>query len=237
MNRFIAATLALPSAAPVAAAPVLDPALRHYQPRGFAAPGATVRIVGYNDMHDMLEPIARRFELVHPDVAIELDLPGNRFAPPALAIGDSELAPMGAEFTPPQMVVYRACTGDDPIAFRVAHTSLDARALSGPLAILVHRDNPLPSLSLAQVRRAFCGAARTWGEFGLAGAWSETPIVTYGLEADTALAHDVRRRALGSADFSPALRVCAQSADVVAGVGCDPQGIGFAAAMRTTPEV
>src|SRR5438093_8363556 len=79
MNALFATTLALAAAAPGGAF-ALDPALPHYQPRWFAAPMAPVRIVGYNDMHDLLEPILRRFKLAHPDVAIELDLPGTRFA-------------------------------------------------------------------------------------------------------------------------------------------------------------
>ena len=236
MNALFATTLALAAAAPGGAF-ALDPALPHYQPRWFAAPMAPVRIVGYNDMHDLLEPIVRRFKLAHPDVAIELDLPGTRFALPALASGESELAPMGAEFTPPQLAEYRARAGGDPVAFRVAHASLDARALSGPLAIVVHRDNPLPSLSLTQVRRIFCGTVRNWGELGVGGAWARRPIVTYGLQAGTALAHEMRARALGNADFAPGLHGFVQSADVVDGVGSDPQGIGFAAAMRATAEV
>ena len=235
MKSLIGAMLAF--AASAGAASGVDPALPHYEPRAFALPAAPVRIVGYNDMHDLLEPIVRRFMAAHPGVAIELDLPGTRFAPAALATGESALAPMGAEFTPPQLADYRLRAGGDPVAFRVAHASLDARALSGPLAVFVHQDNPLPSLSLAQLHRVFSGAVRTWGELGLTGAWSQEPIAIYGLQGGTALAHEMRRRTLGEADFAPALRGFPQSAQVVERVGQDLRGIGFAAAMRATSEV
>ena len=236
MRQVVGALFAIASAAPAGAGTVLD-LLPHYEPRAFEVSAAPVRILGYNDMHDMLEPIVRRFMAAHPGVRIELDLPGTRFAPAALASGESALAPMGAEFTPPQLADYRARAGADPIAFRVAHASLDPRALSGPLAIFVHRDNPLPSLSMSQLHQVFSGAVRTWDELGLAGPWSHLPIATYGMQAGTALAHEMRSKTLGEARFAPELRGFGQSAEVVERVGRDASGIGFAAAMRATPEV
>src|SRR5205085_6113229 len=134
------------------------------------------------------EPLVRRFMQAHPGVAIELDLPGTRFAPAALGSGVSALAPMGAEFTPEQLADYRARAAGDPVVFRVAHASLDPRALSGPLGVFVHRDNPLPSLSLSRLRQVFSGGVRSWDELGLARAWSHSPIATYRPPARPALA-------------------------------------------------
>jgi phosphate transport system substrate-binding protein len=237
MTPLAGALLAFVSSASVAAGPALDPALPHYEPRAFQVPAAPVRIVGYNDMHDLLEPIVRRFMSAHPGVAIELDLPGTRFAPSALATGESVLAPMGAEFTPGQLADYRTRTGADPLVFRVAHASLDPHALSGPLAVFVHRGNPLASLSLPQLRSVFSGAACTWGELGVVGEWSNLPIGLYGMQAGTALAHEMQARTLAGAGFAPALRGFPQSSDVAEQVGHDSRGIGFAAAMRTTPQL
>lgn len=201
------------------------------------AAGGVIRIVGYNDMKEMLEPIARRFEAAHPGVKIQLDLPGTRFAPAALASGESALAPMGAVFTPAQLAEYRARAGLDPLAIRVAHASLDAKALSGPLAVFVNRDNPLPSLTLGQLARVFSGDLKTWDDLGLGGAWSQMPITAYGVQEGTALANEMREKALMGRGFARDLRGFPQSVDVVDRVGKDPHGIGFAAAMRATPEV
>src|SRR3989442_762544 len=155
----------------------VDPAFPRYEPHDFEIPkGAAyvatdgaIRIVGYNDMRDMLETIVARFVAAHPGTRIALDLPGTRFARAALAAGPSALAPRGAKFPPPQLADYRKTVGDDPLEFRVAHASLDPRALSGPLAIFVHRDNALASLTLAQVARAFNGDASRWGDLGATG--------------------------------------------------------------------
>lgn len=236
--------IAMLLAASVHAAGV-DPALPAYEPRAFELPAqasyvtpeGAIRIVGYNDMQDMLDRIVRRFTAAHAGVAVALHLPGTRFGPAALARGESALAPMGAEFTPPQLAQYRAQAGGDPIAFRVARASLDARALSGPFAIFVHRDNPLASLTLDQLAQVFSGRVRTWGELGLRGNWFSRPLTAYGLARGTALAYELQQRIRAGGDFGERVQGFAQSAQVVERVAADPAGIGFAAAMRATPGV
>jgi phosphate transport system substrate-binding protein len=116
----------------------------------------------------------------------------------------------------------------------VAHASLDARALSGPLAILVHRDNPVDSLTLGDVARVFAGEARAWGEVGVRGPWAARAIHPYGMAAGTALAYAFETMAMGGRPIGSRMTGLAQSADVAARVGADPDGIGFAAAMRVT---
>jgi phosphate transport system substrate-binding protein len=235
MKLLAAALLACGASCAHADSPQVDPALPAWQPGPLDA--QRIRIVGYNDMRHMLEQLVRRFNQAYPDVRIELDLPGTRLAPAALASGASALAPMGAEFTPEQLEAYRAVVKADPIGIRVAHASLAPEALSGHLAILVHRDNPLPSLTVAQVRQVFSGAARTWGDLGAKGSWAERSIVTYGVKPGTALAYELRTLAMGDAQFAPSLHGFPQSTDVVQNVEQDRDGIGFAAGMRGTPGV
>jgi phosphate transport system substrate-binding protein len=234
-----AAALLLAAAAHAA---VVDPALPHYAPHVVEIPRdapyvsseGAVTVVGYNDMRDMLEPIAALFTATHPDIRFKLALPGTRFAPAALAKGESAFAPMGALFTPPQLAEYRAIRGEDPIAFRVAHASLDPRALSGPLAVFVHRDNPLASLTLDQVSRIFSGEARRWGDVGVEGPWSQRRITTYGLQAGTALSYAFKHSAMGARPYSSRMNGLPQSVEVVQKVSGNPDAIGFAAAMRAT---
>jgi phosphate transport system substrate-binding protein len=220
----------------------VDPALPRYEARAvevprsasYVSPEGAVVVVGYNDMRDMLEPIAALFTAAHPQIRFKLVLPGTRFAPAALARGESAFAPMGAEFTPPQLADYRAVRGDDPVAFRVAHASLDPKALSGPLAVFVHRDNPLASLTLDQVARVFSGEARRWGDLGVEGEWAERPIRAYGMASGTALSFAFRDSAMGGRPYAPQMIGLPQSADLVQRVSQDPLAIGFAAAMRAT---
>jgi phosphate transport system substrate-binding protein len=195
-------------------------------PRGvrFVTADGAIAVVGYNDMAEMLEALDARFAALHPGLRFALALKGTRTAPPALARGESAFAPMGAEFSPTELADYRGATGGEPRMFRVAHCSLDPAALSGPLAVIVHRDNPLASLTLAEVAEIFSGRA-TRG------------LHPCGLASDTALGLFMRQHTMAGGEFGEGFRGFRQSRDVVQAVAADPQVIGFTAAMRTLPGV
>lgn len=234
MKACSAAKVALLSvlAASVRAAPV-DPALPAYEPRvieppanaSYLAPTGAISVVGYNDMAEMLHALGLRFAMLHPGLRFAWDLPGTKAAPAALAAGRSLFAPMGAEFSGRELADYRAATGTEPVAFSIAHASLSPRALSGPLAILVHRDNPLDKLTLAEVAGIFAGTKPRPG------------LRPCGLGTSTALGRFMRERALGGAAFAPDFAGFAQSADVVRRVAEDPHAIGFAAAVSANAGV
>ncbi|CAN7769849.1 substrate-binding domain-containing protein [Variovorax sp. LjRoot84] len=242
-----AAQAAPPSDGVCAGSPAerIDPALPAYEPRAVElAPGAryfdpdgAVAVVGYNDMREMLESLTASFSATHRNIRFRLDLPGTRFAPAALARGVSAFAPMGALFTPQQLEEYLAIARSEPIAVRIAHASLDARALSGPLAVFVHRDNPIRFLTLAQVAKVFSGDAARWSELGLQGAWAGRGLNAYGMQPDTALAFELQQMVMPHTDFGPRMVGVPQSAELVEKVASDPSAIGFAAAMRATPAV
>lgn len=198
-----------------------------------------ISIVGYNDMREMLEALDNLFERTHPGIRFALTLKGTRTAPAALAAGRSLLAPMGAEFLPDQLAAYRREVGSDPIAFRIAHDSLEPQARSGPLVIFVPAANPLPALTLAQLERIFAtgGPGLRWRQLGLTGRLADRPIHTYGLMAATPLGRFMRQHALAGRPFDKQFIGLPESADVVRNVGDDPLGIGFAAINHATPAV
>ena len=209
-----------------------DLSLPPYQPRPveltagarYVNADGAIAIIGYNDMLEMLTALNARFVTVHPGFAFSLMLKGTRTAPGALSRGESVFAPMGAEFSPSELAAYRAATGHEPLVFRIAHCSLSPKALSGPLAIFVHKDSPLTSLTLDEVADIFSGR-NTRG------------LHSGGLAPETALGIFMRRHTLGAGAFSADFRAFRQSADVVAWVAVDRQTIGFAAANRTLPGV
>jgi phosphate transport system substrate-binding protein len=201
--------------------------------------GRAISIVGYNDMQEMLESLDELFERSHPDVHFALTLKGTRTAPAALAAGRSLLAPMGAQFQPDQLAAYRRVVGSDPIAFRIAHDSLDPRARSGPLVIFVSAANPLSGLTLAQLEQIYTASHRRlrWGLLGLSGHLASRPIHFYGLAATTPLGRFMRQHALAGRPFARPFIGLPESAEVVREVGDDPLGIGFAAINHVTPAV
>ena len=195
-------------------------------PRGasYVTPAGAITIVGYNDMQGMMEALDARFSALHPGFTFALSLKGTKTAPPALARGESAFAPMGAEFTPDQMADYLAVTGGPPLVFRIAHDSVGDKALSGPLAIIVHQDNPLASLTLAEVADIFSGR-------------STRGLHPGGLKPELALGIFLRERTGLGAAFGPGFKGFVQSSEVVGWVAGDPLAIGFAAVNRVKPGV
>jgi phosphate transport system substrate-binding protein len=191
---------------------------------GYVLADGSIAIVGYNDMTQMLQALNAEFGARHPGFRFTLTLHGTRTGPPALAQGTSAFAPMGAEFSPAELAAYLSATGGVPRLFRVAHCSLHPAALSGPLAIMVHRTNPLVSLSLDEVAEIFSGR-NTHG------------LQPTGLEPTLALALFLRGQVLGGGDFGVGFKGFKQSAQVVQYVAEHPTAIGFAAAMRSVPGV
>ncbi len=193
------------------------------------APTHVIRLVGYNDMHDMLATAAAAIEQAHPGVEIALDLRSTRSAPPALIDGSAALAPMGAPMDPADRAAIRVRWGADPIEIRIAHDSLSPKALSSPTAVLVARDNPLRSITLSAVRAAFAGTAPLhWGDLGARGEWSGKPVHLYGLASDTAIGRYLLDGPLAKAAFATSYRAFHQSRDVAAAVAADRYGIGLA---------
>jgi phosphate transport system substrate-binding protein len=103
--------------------------------------------------------------------------------------------------------------------------SLNPRALSGPLAVFVHRDNSRTSITAPELAAIFSGLDST-------GDWRPC-----GVDADAALGLFFRERVLNGRAFGPGFVGVAQSSEVVKRVGENPRAIGFAAAMRATPAV
>lgn len=191
----------------------------------FRTADGRLRIVGYNDMAEMLRPMAERFGRHHAGFRFDLLLEGTRTAPPALTDGTSLVAPMGAEWEKAPLAAYRARYSADPVMVRVAHASLSPRARSSPSAVIVHRENRLHSLSMPQVREVFTGVLTSWTQLARPGLGEIHPI---GFAETTAIGDFLRRVHFGGRAFKSTYVGKLQSREVVDAVAADPQAIGLA---------
>lgn len=197
---------------------------------GFAG---EIALVGYNDMAEMVAALDAAFGALHPDVRFLTDLRGTRFGPAALAEGRATLAPMGALFTPAQLQAYRAAAGTEPAAFRIAHASMSPKALSGPNAIFVHRDNPLTSATLPSLADLFTRPGpHVWRSLGATGPIADQPVRVAGMAPATPLALEMQAAAFPGRAFAPDMKGFLQSRDVIAYVAANPLALGFAALNR-----
>jgi phosphate transport system substrate-binding protein len=197
-----------------------------------------IRILGYNDMAEMIAALDGAFAALHPGISFRTELEGTRFGPAALAEGRALIAPMGALFTPPQLAAYRAVAGRDPARFRIAHASLSPKALSGPNGVFVHRDNPLQAADLPALASLFTQPGpHLWAELGAGGALAGATIRIAGLSAETPLALEMQAAAFPGLSFADDVMGFHQSRDVIAFVAAEPRALGFAALNRASGPV
>jgi phosphate transport system substrate-binding protein len=209
---------------------------------GYLLRDGSVAIVGYNDMSAIFANLNALIIRTHPGIAFNMQLKGTATAAPALTLGLSAFAPMGAEFSEMELAAYKSFVGASPMLIRVAHCSLSPSALSAPVGIFVNKANPIQKVTVEQVARIFTtgspgGDVTAWGQVGLKGEWARRPIHPCGIaeEAAAGLAAYMLRK-MGGRPFAPDYDQFAQSSQVVKRVGEDPLAIGFASGNIVTAE-
>ena len=231
MAMAIAATsTSLPSAPQAAEAPATLP--------GFSA-GAAVsgKIVsaGSSTTTALLEDLSIAFSRIHPGVTFDFSTGGSSTAPPTLAAGRSQMAPMSRPMSAREKADFEKVRGFPPREFRIA---LDA------LGVFVHSENPVERLSQQELRSIFgdmtlSETARTWGDVGVESpeAWRTRAIVplipmptqgSYGV-----MREDLLRGGRYRVDAVPAV----VSSELIQGVAADRESIGFVSLFFRTPRV
>ena len=152
----------------------VDPALPAYKP----AQGVTgeLKSLGSNTMDIEMTNWAEGFKKFYPNVKPEIVGKGSGDAPAALIEGTAQFGPMSRPMKADEIDQFEKKFGYKPIALA---TSIDM------LAVYVHKDNPIASLTLQQVDAIFSKSRkgghdkeiRTWGDVGLTGAWATAPWI------------------------------------------------------------
>ena len=127
------------------------------------------------------------FRKHHPGFAFETSLLGSTSAIGGLYTGAADVALLERGLSEIERDSYeQVFDRKDPFEVEVATGSLDVRDHAPALVILVHKDNPVMRLTLAEVDAIF-GAdhrrgprhIRTWGDLGVGGEWRDRPICAY----------------------------------------------------------
>ena len=214
--------------------PVVDPALPSYQP----AKGITGRLksVGSDTMNNLLALWSEDFRKIYPSVRIEIEGKGSGTAPPALIQGTADFGPMSRDMNPDEIAQFTSAFGYPPTQLPVA---IDM------LAVFVHQDNPLESLTLEQLdalfsvgrKKGYGKEIRTWGDLGLAGDWANKPISLYGRNPASGTYDYFREHVLEKGDFKPTVKQLGGSSAVIQGVATDQYGIGYSGIGYKTADV
>lgn len=208
----------------LAAGPSLDPNLPSYDKvEGLRG---TLNAAGSDTMLELQTLMAEEFRKLYPQVKIQVEGKGSSTAPPALIEGTVQLGNMSRKMKSKETDAFDEAFGYEPTRVDVA---LDT------LAVFVNKDNPLKSLTIAQVDAIFsktrkCGAAAdisTWGRLGLDGRWRTAPISLYGRNAASGTYGYFKKHALCKGDYKDTVKEQPGSASVVQGIEKDPYGIGY----------
>jgi phosphate transport system substrate-binding protein len=182
--------------------------------------------VGSDSMNNMMTLWAETYRKFYPSVKIQVEGKGSGTAPPALIAGTSQFGPMSRQMKPAELDAFEAKRGYKPTELK---TSYDA------LAVYVNKDNPIKSLTLAQVEavfgknraRGYKESITTWGQLGLTGDWANRPISLYGRNSASGTYGFFKEHVLKNGDYKDTVKEQPGSASVVQGVTEDRFGIGY----------
>jgi phosphate transport system substrate-binding protein len=175
---------------------------------------------------------AAAFGRAHPKAPVRVLPTSSSAAPAAMLENAATIGMMSRSMNEKERKTIADRHGQAPLEFRVA---LDA------VGIYVRKDNPLPSITVAQIEQIFSAAPRagaraeTWGQLGVEGPLARVPIVAFGFDRGRGAYEVMRELALGGADFHSGVSTEPVSTSVVQGVGVEPGGIGYASVYYRTP--
>ena len=164
LKRLMAAlTFAAAGVSAVSAVAAVDPALPTYEKTSGVS--GNLSSVGSDSLANLMTLWAEEFKKQYPNVNIQIQAAGSSTAPPAMTEGTANMGPMSRPMKDSEIQAFEEKYGYKPTAVPVA---IDA------LAVFVHKDNPIKSLSIEQVDAIFsstrlCGNdkdIKTWGDLG-----------------------------------------------------------------------
>lgn len=192
--------------------------------------------VGSDTLANLMTLWTEKFEELYPNINIQVQAAGSSTAPTALTEGVANFGPMSRKMKDKEIEAFEARFGYKPTAIRVA---IDA------LAVYVHKDNPIESLTVGQVDAIFsstrrCGYSddiRTWGDLGLEGTWKRRPIQLYGRNSVSGTYGYFKQAGLCSGDFKNTVNEQPGSASVVQAITASLNGIGYSGVGYVTSGV
>ena len=229
-------TLGLVTVAGVAIASTLaiDPNLPPY--KLVSGVSGSIKSVGSDTMNNLMALWAGDFRKNYPNVQVEIEGKGSSTAPPALIAGTATFGPMSRAMKNQEIDEFEAKFGYKPLGLR---TSIDM------LAVYVHKDNPIESLTMQQVDAIFSKTRKggyasditTWGQLGVTGEWADKPISLYGRNSASGTYGYFKEHALFKGDYKDAVKEQPGSSSVVQGVASDRYGIGYSGIGYKTADV
>lgn len=196
----------------------------------------SLKSIGSDTMGKEMQYWAEGFRKLYPNVQIEVENKGSGYAPAALIEGTAQFGPMSRPMKKAEIDSFEKAFGYKPTEIV---TSIDM------LAVYVHKDNPIKSLTLQQVDAIFSKARkggyekdiRTWGDLGLTGDWADKPLSLYGRNSASGTYGYFKEHALSNGDYKDTVKEQSGSSAVVQAVANDKFAIGYSGIGYKTADV
>ena len=196
----------------------------------------SVKAIGSDTLNNLMALWSEGFRANYPTVKFSIEGKGSSTAPPALIEGTAQFGPMSREMKSKESDEFEKKFGYKPTNIKVA---VDA------LAVFVHKDNPIKSLSLTQLdaifsknrKSGYANDIKTWGDLGLTGEWADKPISLYGRNSASGTYGYFKKVALFKGDYKDSVKEQPGSSAVVQGVASDKYGIGYSGVGYKTADV
>lgn len=230
----------------------VDAGLAPYSPQ--AQVTGALKIQGSDTMSPLMTRLATEFQRRQPQVTVHVKGGGSTKAvaefleipiPGRIILKEERtnqflLVATSRELLDAEIKQFVSQHGYEPLAVPVA---VDA------VALYVHKDNPLPGLTLDQVdaifsttrKRGYKNELKQWGQLGLGNGWEKGEIQLYGRDKKSGTRAFFQEHVLAGGEFSPQLQEQPGAASVVLALSRDQLGIGYnglglqASAVRMVP--
>jgi phosphate transport system substrate-binding protein len=181
---------------------------------GAGAKARTITIKGSDTMVILGQRWAEAYMHHHPDTAVQVTGGGSGMGIVALIDGGTDICESSRPLKEREREQVKMRHGKDVKEIPVA--------LDG-IAIYVHRDNALLSISLPKLKDLYTGKIRDWKDLG----GPEGRIVAYGRDGRSGTHECFRELVLGGADYAAGVRAMPGTEAVVKAVIQDANAIGY----------
>lgn len=193
----------------------------------------SVQNIGSDTMVNLAQAWAEAYHKVAPNVSVEVSGGGSGVGVAALINGTAEIANCSRSLEPDEITKAKQSTGHDPKEFLVAYDGL---------AVFVHKDNPLDTITLEQLGEIYRegGKFDHWKDLGveaIPGAKNDE-IIRVSRQNNSGTYHYFRETVVGKKhDFKQGSLDMNGSKDVVELIAKTPGAIGYSGLGYATPAV
>lgn len=184
----------------------------------------TAVLAGSTTMQSMARAWSERFRKFHPEVTFTRGKDGTSAAIQEIAENPNVIAGASRPLTPEELEGLKGSHCKDPLAVIVA---LD------PLALYVHRSNPIASVTpeqLESILRAPSTKAPNavrWGDLGLTGDWANQPIRIHSRNDMSGTTGFIKHWIVRGEELARSAEVHETNESVAAAIAKDPLGAGM----------